>query len=287
MAKSSKTVVTEQINPSLVLNRSEVEEKIKERIQIGKNLLNSNVGTSDDLDRLQEQQRKWNEYNNELLLRCFDTRLIADNYMNCLGWGTLAINPSLHEKHRSFTDSMSRRISNLESIIDRLELIPEKYVNKEADTPTKEKTNKVFIVHGHDENSKISVARFVEKLGLEAVILHEQPNNGKTIIEKFESNARDVDYAIILLTPDDLASPVNNPNNTNYRARQNVILELGYFSGVLGRQNVCVLYKNGVEIPSDYLGVIYTELDSSEGWQLKLAKEMKTAGMDIDLNKVF
>lgn len=287
MAKNSKTVNNEQINPSLKLKRADVETKIQDRIKIGKELLNFNVGTSDELDKLNEKQRKWSEYNNELLLRYFDTSSIADNYMNCIGWGSLPINPSLHEKHRSAVEIINRRVSNLESLIERLELIPEKHTTEESNMPRKEKTNKVFIVHGHDDNAKISVARFVEKLGLEAIILHEQPNNGKTIIEKFESNARDVDYAIILLTPDDLASPINDPENKKFRARQNVILELGYFSGALGRNNICVLYKNDVEIPSDYLGVIYTELDSSEGWHLKLAKEMKTSGMNIDLNKVF
>ena len=102
-------------------------------------------------------------------------------------------------EYRSTIEGISRKISNLESIIERLELIPEKNITEELNAKnhsiTKQKTNKVFIVHGHDDNAKISVARFVEKLGLEAIILHEQPNNGNTIIEKFESNARDVDYA--------------------------------------------------------------------------------------------
>jgi len=291
MARNSKNLNTDHINPSLILKRSDVEAKIQERISLGKELLQFDVNSSDQLDKLQEQQRKWNEYNKEFLLRCFDTRTIADSYMNTGGWGALAINPSLSQEYRSTIEGISRKISNLESIIERLELIPEKNITEELNAKnhsiTKQKTNKVFIVHGHDDNAKISVARFVEKLGLEAIILHEQPNNGNTIIEKFESNARDVDYAIILLTPDDIAAPINDAENKKFRARQNVILELGYFSGALGRQNVCVLYKNEVEIPSDYLGVVYTEFDTNEGWHLKLAKEMKTSGLDIDLNKAF
>lgn len=289
MARNSKNLNVEQANPSLILKRSDVEAKIQERISIGNELLKFDVNSSAQLDKLHEQQRKWNEYNKELLLRCFDTRTIADSYTNSGGWGSLAINQSLSEQYRSTIEGIGRKISNLESITERLELIPEKYIIEEQSVQnhsiSKQKTNKVFIVHGHDDNAKISVARFVEKLGLEAIILHEQPNKGKTIIEKFESNARDVDYAIILLTPDDIAAPINDTENKKFRARQNVILELGYFSGALGRQNVCVLYKNEVEIPSDYLGVVYTELDSSEGWHLKLAKEMKASGLNIDLNK--
>ncbi len=88
----------------------------------------------------------------------------------------------------------------------------------------------------------------------------------------------------MLLTPDDIGAPKDTPTNGQARARQNVILELGYFCGALGRNRVCVLYKEGVEIPSDYLGVVYTQLDSADGWHLKLAKEMKEAGLDIDMN---
>jgi predicted nucleotide-binding protein len=147
--------------------------------------------------------------------------------------------------------------------------------------------NKVFIVHGHDDEAKLSVARFVEKLGLKAIILHEQASKGKTIIEKFEDQALSSSFAIVLLTPDDIGYSKNKKDENNFRARQNVIFELGYFCGVLNRKNVSVLYKEGVEIPNDYLGVVYTQLDNSNGWQLSLAKEMKQSGMDVDMNKVF
>lgn len=152
---------------------------------------------------------------------------------------------------------------------------------------TTEKGNRVFIVHGHDENAKINVARFIEKLGLEAIILHEQPSKGKTIIEKFEEHASSSCFAIALLTTDDVGYPQNNEASAKPRARQNVIFELGYFCGALSRRNVCVLYKEGVEIPNDYLGVVYTQLDEGGAWQLHLAKEMKSAGLDFDMNKAF
>lgn len=143
----------------------------------------------------------------------------------------------------------------------------------------------IFIVHGHDEETKEKVSRFIEKLGFEALILHEQPNKGRTIIEKFEDYS-DVPYAIILLTPDDEGYPKNKKEQVKSRARQNVIFELGFFIGKLGRENVCALYQEGVEIPSDYKGVLYIPLDKEDGWQLKLAKEMKAAGLSVDMNKV-
>lgn len=145
--------------------------------------------------------------------------------------------------------------------------------------------NKVFIVHGHDEQIKESVARFIEKLGLEAIILHEQPNGGKTIIEKFEKYS-DVSFAIVLLTPDDFGGSKLKPKIINDRARQNVIFELGFFIGKYGRHRVCALLKDKIEYPSDYSGVIYISVDSSSAWKLQLAKEMKQAGLEIDLNKV-
>jgi len=154
-------------------------------------------------------------------------------------------------------------------------------------TQTAQKGNRVFIVHGHDDNTKINVARFVEKLDLEAIILHEQASKGKTIIEKFEEYASNSCFAIVLLTADDVGYPQQKENNAKPRARQNVIFELGYFCGALSRKNVSVLYQEGVEIPNDYLGVVYTHLDEGGAWQLHLAKEMKSAGIDFDMNKAF
>lgn len=198
------------------------------------------------------------------------------------------MNASPQQRVASFREGIGNQITSLESIYERLDLIPESIpeVNSsQISVSTDHVSNSVFIVHGHDETTKAKVARFIEKLGLEAIVLHEQPNKGQTIIEKFESNAAKVGFAVVLLTPDDVATSKDTPDETSYRARQNVILELGYFSGVLGRNRVCVLYKNEVEIPSDYLGVIYTPLDDNDGWHLKLAKEMKEAGLNVDLNK--
>lgn len=181
---------------------------------------------------------------------------------------------------------IQNHITYLEALLERLELIPE--LNPaEPSVPTATfdgNTNKVFVVHGHDDAAKVGVARFIERFGLEAVILHEQPNKGQTIIEKFEANAEGVGFAVVLLTPDDIGAPNDSPETAQPRARQNVILELGYFCGALGREKVCVLYRDGVEVPNDYLGVVYTLFDNSDGWHLKLAKEMKAAGLDIDLN---
>lgn len=143
---------------------------------------------------------------------------------------------------------------------------------------------KVFIVHGHDENTLNKVARLIEKLGLEAIILHEQANRGKTIVEKIEANS-DVGFAVVLLTPDDIGK-AHSADEFLPRARQNVILELGYFMGKIGRERVCALKTDDLEIPSDYIGVVWTNLDSAGAWKFLLAKELKEVGYDIDISKL-
>ncbi len=145
---------------------------------------------------------------------------------------------------------------------------------------------KVFIVHGHNEAAKSSVARFIERLGLDAVILDEQPSEGLTIIEKFEKYATSADFAIVLMTPDDVGASIEKKDNLKLRARQNVIFELGYFFHALGRKGVCALYKEGVELPSDIYGVVYVRMDEFDAWQLGLAREMKQAGLYFDANKL-
>ncbi|MCY3729004.1 MAG: nucleotide-binding protein [Nitrospira sp.] len=147
-------------------------------------------------------------------------------------------------------------------------------------------TKEIFVVHGRDKDTKNTVARFLEKLELTPVILAEIPGKGRTIIEKFEQHAQ-VGFAIVLLTPDDAGSLQGDNNNLSPRARQNVIFELGFFIGRLGRKRVCALTKGGVEIPSDYAGIEYITLDDSGGWQSKLIQELKGARIEFDANLAF
>lgn len=139
----------------------------------------------------------------------------------------------------------------------------------------------VFIVHGHDEALKQSVARFIERAGLKAVILHEQVNRGRTIIEKLEAHSS-TSFAIVLLTSDDEGRKKGDPE-LRPRARQNVITEMGLFMGKLGREKVCVLVAPGIELPSDYLGIAYVDLGGD--WRAPLAKELDDAGFSIDWKK--
>lgn len=141
---------------------------------------------------------------------------------------------------------------------------------------------KVFIVHGHDGALQQSVARIIEKQGIEAIILSEQANRGCTIIEKFENYA-DVGGAICLFTSDDLGRAKKDTDDKP-RARQNVVLETGYFMGKLGRDHVVLLADDGVEMPSDLSGVVYT---NTGDWKIELLKELRAMGYTVDFNKLF
>lgn len=156
--------------------------------------------------------------------------------------------------------------------------------NKEKILP---KNKKVFVVHGHDAEMKQEVARVLEKLDLEPIILHEQPNKSRTIIKKFEDCSEDIPFAIVLLSPDDKGCEANNfPESAKLRARQNVMLELGYFIGKLGRNNVLVLVKeeNDFELPSDILGILFTPFKN--GWEKEMVRELRESGYNVDFNKL-
>lgn len=147
-------------------------------------------------------------------------------------------------------------------------------------------THKVFIVHGRDEKTKLEVARFIEKLGFQPIILSEQASNGKTIIEKIE-DCSDVGFGIVLYTPCDVGYLKGMESEKKTRARQNVVFEHGYLVAKLGREKVCALVKDDTELPNDISGVVYIPICDEEGWKIKLAKEMKNAGYSIDLNLLY
>ena len=165
--------------------------------------------------------------------------------------------------------------------------------SKPARRAVTEDSKNVFVVHGHDHGMKETVARFLYKAGLNPIILHEQADDGKTIIEKFEAHA-DVSFAVVIFSKDDLGVARKDiPSGKAIegvlrpRARQNVVLELGYFMGALGRRKVRAIVEDGVETPSDYSGILFIPFDAADGWRLKLVKELKAAGLDIDANAAF
>lgn len=271
----------------LLVSKEEAFEKINNRIELGNKIKNYKITSLTELKNAQSEFYTWTEFNEELLSRIFDNSTIKDGYRRTFRIGGGG-EQSLTEKIDELKEDVEYYVRQLESIRDRLEIIEvSPRLSQQSSSPSQQRTlsRKVFIVHGHDDGTKEAVARFIQKLGLHPTILSEQPNAGKTIIEKFESSSEDIGYAVVLLTPDDMGYSKNKPEEIRPRARQNVILELGYFVAKLGRSKVCALYKGDVEIPSDYHGVLYLQLDSN--WRILLAQEIKQVIKDIDLNKAF
>jgi predicted nucleotide-binding protein len=188
--------------------------------------------------------------------------------------------------HESLSRSKARSIALLTQAIKSLrERLTDYSDSSSQQFKPNEKSyeRKIFVVHGRDNEAKIEVARFLERIDFEPIILHEQANQGRTLIEKMIDHG-EVGFAVVLLTPDDEGNKKGEPARP--RARQNVILELGYFLGRLGRDRVCALKRGEVEIPSDFDGVVYEPLDEFGGWRSKLAKELDAAKYVIDWAKV-
>lgn len=268
----------------LLITRESAREKLQERVRLGKQIKNRAIRSENALAHARKDQHIWSDYNATLLSTLFDDSTFVDEYSRIRITSSIS-GQDLEYNVNEFRKDIAVNIVRLESILERLELIPEDLNEQSFNKPLS--GNKVFIVHGHDEAARESVARFIERIELTSIILHERPNSGRTIIEKFEQEAADIGFSIILLTPDDFVTSGSSPNDPKNRARQNVIFELGYFMGKLGRQRVALMYKGELELPSDIFGIVYVPMDANDGWRLKLAGELKAAGFAIDLNKIF
>lgn len=248
--------------------------------QIGRanQLLSSRPLTSDNYS-------SWELLTRNFLEKAFGVdSLNVSSVINVGKYGSFPMNAGEQwwENHR--VNSLQTQINKLNGLIELLNTEIQLDEGHTIERQVSTTGHKLFLVHGHDDGVLHETARFLEKLKQDVVILREQPNKGRTIIEKFEDYA-DVGFAIILLTTDDRGGTFTCPyDEQKPRARQNVILELGYFLGRLGRHRVCALFAPGVEIPSDYSGVLYIPLDEQGAWHLSLAKEMKAAGLLIDMN---
>lgn len=192
---------------------------------------------------------------------------------------TVSRNDMISELQIAKTRSIQLLASALELLRARQEEFTEtQSVTTHSAKPPKTLSKRIFIVHGQDDGTKEAVARFVTSIGYEPVILHEQPSKGRTIIQKFRDEASDVGFAIVLMTPDD------ETTSGEKRARQNVILELGFFLGALGPDRVAAIVKGDLEKPSDFDGVVYIQFNGS--WKIDVAKELQAAGYDFDWNEV-
>lgn len=268
-----KQEVKAQERTRLLVPLEEASARIQTQLERGEKVPNESVNENDEA-------RRWYDFTSELLRQLCTNDELRDEFTG--------------KSSFSFGGDITTRsyLKKLRSIHERLVLLPISEPSPISERPAANRligarTNvvnkRVFVVHGHDDGAKESVARYLTKLQLDPVVLHEQPNQGRTVIEKFEAHTS-VAFAVVLFTADDVGYPMGKADDAKARARQNVVLELGFFMAALGRDRVCVLYKSGVEIPSDYVGVLYHPMDDAGAWRFLLAREIKAAGLDVDMN---
>jgi len=282
MARKPQTFIRPQDGPSLAPDQA--VQLLRIQRDKGKQLLDNRPITS-------AGKQTWETVTRDILSRAFgasspnvDSVMNVGLYAYAFGGG----NEQKWEAQRA--EDMTTRLEIIDGLIEllvsnsTLEKTGSLVTTLETDSPA-QLGNRIFLVHGHNEEAIHETARFLERFDLQVTILREQPSSGRTIIEKF-IDFSDVSFAVVLLTGDDRGGKFDIPyEDQKPRARQNVILELGFFLGKLGRKRVCALYQEGVEIPSDYSGVLFILLDRSGAWHLALARELKAAGLEIDMNK--
>ena len=270
----------------LIKDKSEFKEELKKRSELGIALI-QRIFEDNNLERSNAKIADWNDYNHELLKQAFDTpeNEYLKEYQNIskdIARSTVItkdtdMNSILHEM-------LKNELLYLKRLISKVDLMRSFTPEKEQKTNPIDKSQ-VFIVYGHDEVAKTKTARLIERLGFKPIILHEQANSGNTIIEKIEEYSN-VGFGLVLYTPCDVgAKKEENPKLQN-RARQNVIFEHGFLIGKIGRKNVCALVKDKVETPNDISGVVYIKMDTDDAWEVKVAKELKKSGYEVDLNKL-
>ena len=201
-----------------------------------------------------------------------------------------------HEYNESWSSASTEMLNLLNTMLEELQILDSFEQSRalpQSNEVQKSKkiklSTKIFVVHGHDGEMEQAVARTLGQLGLDPIILHEQPSQGRTIIEKFTDHS-DVTSAVVLFSPDDMAYPKRGSSNeAKLRARQNVVFELGFFIGKLGRERVFVLHREekNFEMLSDYSGVVYISYNQSGSWRSDLIKELKACGYDVDANKLY
>lgn len=293
MTRKAKAVEQKMVT-ELLVSRDEAKSRLTDRIEKGLQLKEQVINSHEDLNSADQAYDKWDTFNEELLRRIFSGPDFADEYAR---WdaGPLVMGmsiPSLGRQIADFKRTFDSKLHRLDSIIERLELIPlaastSQSSNASAVENKPKRSNKVFVVHGRDEISKTNLEVFLRENGLEPIVLHRQADEGQTIIEKFEKHS-EVGYAFILLTPDEIAymatdeSKPDNERVKEFRARPNVIFEFGYFVAKLTRARVCCLYTGNVELPSDVSGMIYKKFNHNvEEVGYSIIKDLRAAGYEL------
>lgn len=281
-----------RLSTVLTITHDEFRSLLQKQINAGRKLQGTTVAVYDSPNPFRKDGRdcpvdeaayeafhteysKWDGFNTELLKRSFTNEggEYLERYKNC---GQVLLYSDINKV--DFLKSLIKEeIDELLTLESRLSLIPlADGIEESKSVVLMRNMKQVFVVYGHDKLMKLEVEAYLkDELKLEVIALDEQPNRGKTIIEKFEHYSKDAGYAVILMSPDDT---MEVDGQIYKQARQNVVLELGYFMAKLGRSNVCAILKDNVEKPSDISGVLH--LPFKGNWKHELYKELNAAGVE-------
>jgi predicted nucleotide-binding protein len=254
--------------------------------------LDNEIKINPVFEKYQSEREKWQKWPGEdsfgtwsLPVKFEDAKsLIYDLYRTVAERGEKGYNLAANLTHRR-NGTIDDAIYNFnDQFLEYFQTVLEEIINAnpeiESTNTEKVKGNTVFIIHGHDNELKMELQLLLERAGVNNLVLHEQADKGRTIIDKLVQESVNSNYAIALLSPDDkLESGIS-------RARQNVILEIGYFMGKLGKERVRILKKGDIEIPSDLQGVLYENYDKSGAWKVKICKELMAVGIFVDMETV-
>ncbi|ADP78102.1 TIR domain-containing protein [Pseudofrankia inefficax] len=283
----------------LKISRDRLDEQLQISIAKGYDIGKLPQGSAAERQLLLQSFRSWDEFNGRLLEQAFvpvswRERSPRSQYADLGDITFLSVNVLGPDQAPTLIDLISEKVRKLESLRASLDLFDEgvgvvaasAVGGPSVSAPAAVVPRAIFLVHGRDNAARLQVQRVLEKATpLEVIVLADQPNSGQTIIEKLEGHFENSAFAVILMTADD-EGRLKGSADLQSRARQNVILELGYAAAKLGRRNVAILFEDGVEMPSDFHGVGRTLFDSGNGWILEILAEMKVAGIEADLNKL-
>lgn len=266
----------------LSISQAEAEAEFDERIAAGQELQRFQLGREKNLEVLERRITQWRELNQEWLARILGGEAAEEYRVASTHNDFILVN--VWDRNNLERPDLHREITTLQSIKYRLHTLASRSdVVSPGLTARTSEDAPIFIVHGSDTLRAESIAHTVTSAtGSKTIILRDEPHLGRTLIEKFEQHAAEVSYAIIVLTADDRGCRVDE-TDTRPRGRQNVIFEMGYFFGLIGRGNVSVLIRADVEKPSDMDGIAYITLDDNRAWKADLLRELRHAGFDVQL----
>lgn len=292
MTKKLSNSVTDSIPTELVFFKAKFNKILDERIELGEELYNKPVHTQAQLKSNKDEYYTWSSYNSEFLKEAFNKENNeyrksyddADSFF----FGTIGLRNSPIQDLKNLNDKLKHKISVLKKIRAKTETMKTSVLKSGVFKKHEMETNRlqIFIVPGHDVIATDKTTHFIESLGFEAIILEERAFSNQTLLEKTDAfpNAK---FGIVLYTQslkDEVEKELKN-ENTKLKAQQNKIFEHGFLMGKLGKNNICALINENIEMPNDISGAVYISMDESDLWCYSLAKELKKAGYSINMKK--